>query len=50
VRSIKDKLARRPRDRDPAQRRNSRIEAAGPAIPELVCGSADLTGSNNTKR
>jgi transketolase len=26
------------------------LEAYGPALPELIGGSADLTGSNNTKR
>ena len=33
----------------PARRRNLRSRALVPALPEMVGGSADLTGSNNTR-
>ena len=33
----------------PARPRNSRWRASIPAVPEMIGGSADLTGSNNTR-
>jgi len=49
VRTLKQKLAASPQE--VATRRASEIalESLVPALPELVGGSADLTGSNNTK-
>jgi transketolase len=49
VRTVKQKLAASPQE--VATRRASEIalESLVPALPELVGGSADLTGSNNTK-
>src|SRR5205807_2452177 len=49
VRSLKEKLAASPQE--VATRRASEIalESLVPALPDLVGGSADLTGSNNTK-
>jgi transketolase len=49
VRELKQKLAASPQE--VATRRASEIalESLVPALPELVAGSADLTGSNNTR-
>src|SRR5262249_59630800 len=49
VREIKQKLAASPQE--VATRRASEIalESLVPALPELLGGSADLTGSNNTR-
>ncbi len=49
VRTVKQKLAASPQE--VATRRASEIalESLVPALPELVGGSADLTGSNNTR-
>jgi transketolase len=41
------KAPRRPRPSPPARHRRC-LEAIGPDLPELLGGSADLTGSNNT--
>src|SRR5262249_57423454 len=49
VRTVKQKLAASPQE--VATRRASEIalESLLPALPELLGGSADLTGSNNTR-
>jgi transketolase len=49
VRTVKDKLAAAPKEIATRAASELALEALVPAIPELVCGSADLTGSNNTK-
>ena len=49
VRSVKDKLAQAPKEIATRSASEFALEALVPALPELVGGSADLTGSNNTR-
>ena len=49
VRGVKEKLAAEPKDIATRASSESALEALVPALPELLGGSADLTGSNNTK-
>jgi len=46
---VKEKLASQPRDVATRAASETALEALVEALPELVGGSADLTGSNNTK-
>ena len=45
---MKDKLAAAPKDRDPHRLRDGAGSLTA-AVPEMIGGSADLTGSNNTR-
>ncbi len=49
VRDVKEKLAAQPKDMATRAASELVLEALVPALPELVGGSADLTGSNNTR-
>jgi transketolase len=49
VRSVKEKLAASPKEVATRVASESALEALTAALPEMVGGSADLTGSNNTK-
>jgi len=49
VRSVKQKLAAEPKDIATRAASESALEGLVPAIPEMIGGSADLTGSNNTR-
>jgi transketolase len=49
VRSVKEKLAATPKEVATRAASESALEALTVALPEMVGGSADLTGSNNTK-
>src|SRR5207244_10013498 len=49
VRAVKEKLAAAPKEIATRAASELALEALVPAIPELIGGSADLTGSNNTK-
>src|SRR5438874_4136861 len=49
VRSVKEKLAAAPKEIATRVASELALDALMPALPELVSGSADLTGSNNTK-
>jgi transketolase len=49
VRTVKEKLAAAPKDIATRAASELALEALVPAVPELIGGSADLTGSNNTK-
>ena len=49
VRSVKESLAAQPKDIATRSASEFALEALIPALPEMVGGSADLTGSNNTK-
>jgi transketolase len=49
VRSVKEKLAATPKDMATRTASELALEALVPALPELIGGSADLTGSNNTR-
>jgi transketolase len=49
VRRVKEKLAGEPRDIATRAASEIALEALLPALPEMVGGSADLTGSNNTR-
>ena len=49
VRSVKEKLAATPKDVATRAASETALEALTPAVPEMIGGSADLTGSNNTK-
>src|SRR5439155_7946742 len=49
VRAVKEKLAAAPKEIATRAASELALEALVPAIPALVGGSADLTGSNNTK-
>jgi transketolase len=49
VQSIKERLAAAPKDIASRAASEFALEALVPALPELVGGSADLTGSNNTR-
>jgi transketolase len=49
VRSVKEKLAATPKETATRAASETALEALTAAVPEMVSGSADLTGSNNTK-
>jgi transketolase len=49
VRSMKEKLAAAPKEIATRVASENALEALMAAVPEMVGGSADLTGSNNTK-
>src|SRR5262245_34050012 len=49
VRSVKEKLAAAPKEVATRAASETALEALTAAVPEMVGGSADLTGSNNTK-
>jgi transketolase len=49
VRALKEKLAAAPKEVATRAASESALESLTAAIPEMVGGSADLTGSNNTK-
>jgi transketolase len=49
VRSVKEKLAAAPKEIATRAASETALEALAAAVPEMVGGSADLTGSNNTK-
>ena len=49
VRAVKEKLAAAPKEMATRAASEFVLEALVPAIPDLIGGSADLTGSNNTK-
>jgi transketolase len=49
VRSVKEKLASEPREIATRIASESALEALTAAVPEMIGGSADLTGSNNTR-
>ncbi len=49
VRGLKEKLAAAPKETATRSASELALESLVPAVPELVGGSADLTGSNNTR-
>ncbi|HTS39336.1 MAG TPA: transketolase [Xanthobacteraceae bacterium] len=49
VRTAKEKLAAAPKDMATRAASEAALEALVPTLPEMIGGSADLTGSNNTK-
>jgi transketolase len=49
VRAVKQQLAATPKDIATRSASEFALEALVPALPEMVGGSADLTGSNNTR-
>jgi transketolase len=49
VNTLKDKLAAAPEEIATRKASENALEALVPALPELIGGSADLTGSNNTR-
>jgi transketolase len=49
VRSVKQKLAATPKEVATRAASETALEALTAAVPEMIGGSADLTGSNNTK-
>jgi transketolase len=49
VRALKEQLAATPKDIATRSASEFALEALVPALPEMVGGSADLTGSNNTR-
>ncbi|MPZ56710.1 MAG: transketolase [Rhizobiales bacterium] len=49
VRSVKKKLAAAPKEMATRAASEFALDALVPALPELIGGSADLTGSNNTR-
>jgi transketolase len=49
VRSVKEKLAAAPKEIGTRIASEGALEALAAAVPEMIGGSADLTGSNNTK-
>jgi transketolase len=49
VASVKEKLAATPQNIATRAASEFALEALVPAVPEMIGGSADLTGSNNTK-
>ena len=49
VRSVKEKLAATPKEMATRNASENALEALTAAIPAMIGGSADLTGSNNTK-
>jgi transketolase len=49
VRAVKEKLAAQPKDMATRTACEFALESLIPALPEMIGGSADLTGSNNTR-
>src|SRR5262249_32934412 len=49
VRSVKEKLAATPKEVATGAASETALEGLTAAVPEMIGGSADLTGSNNTK-
>jgi transketolase len=49
VRAVKEKLAAQPKDIASRTACEFALESLIPALPEMIGGSADLTGSNNTR-
>ncbi|HEY7230539.1 MAG TPA: transketolase [Pseudolabrys sp.] len=49
VRVVKEKLATQPKDMATRSACEFALESLIPALPEMIGGSADLTGSNNTR-
>jgi transketolase len=49
IRAAKEKLAAAPKDVATRAASEAALEMITPAVPEMIGGSADLTGSNNTK-
>ncbi|HXX26047.1 MAG TPA: transketolase [Pseudolabrys sp.] len=49
IRSVKEQLAATPKDIATRSSSEFALEAIVPAVPEMIGGSADLTGSNNTR-
>jgi transketolase len=49
VRALKEKLAAQPKDMATRTACEFALESLIPALPEMIGGSADLTGSNNTR-
>ncbi len=49
VRSVKEKVAATPKEVATRAASETALEALTAAVPEMIGGSADLTGSNNTK-
>jgi transketolase len=49
VRAVKEKLAETPKDIASRSASEFALETLVPALPEMIGGSADLTGSNNTR-
>jgi transketolase len=49
IRSLKEKLAAEPKDIASRTACEFALESIIPAVPEMIGGSADLTGSNNTR-
>jgi transketolase len=49
VKSVKDKLGAEPKNIATRSSSEFALESLVPAVPEMVGGSADLTGSNNTR-
>jgi transketolase len=49
VHSVKEKLAAAPKEIATRAASEAALEALAAAVPEMIGGSADLTGSNNTK-
>lgn len=49
VRAVKEKLAAQPKEIATRTACEFALEALIPALPEMIGGSADLTGSNNTR-
>ena len=49
VKSVKETLAKSPKDIATRASSEFALEGLVPAVPEMVGGSADLTGSNNTR-
>ena len=49
VRAIKDRFAKEPKEIATRIASEQALEAIIPAVPEMIGGSADLTGSNNTR-
>ncbi|HEU5018720.1 MAG TPA: transketolase, partial [Pseudolabrys sp.] len=49
VRAVKTSLAKTPKDMATRSASEFALESLVPALPEMIGGSADLTGSNNTR-
>ena len=49
VRAVKEKLAAQPKEIATRTACEFALESLIPALPEMIGGSADLTGSNNTR-
>jgi len=49
IRAVKEKLAAQPKDIATRAASEFALESLVPALPEMIGGSADLTGSNNTR-